>query len=320
VRQKFTGYQKDIETSLDFAEARMYENRFGRFTAVDPLLASGKSANPQTFNRYVYTGNRPLIYTDPSGLDWYEQTINGRTSYRWSSDNKTFDDGSAVDDWSLVNFSIGSTFQYQGCINAECSENKGAALYKGGGWDWTDSFSYQARDYFRTMARDFRNFDPIKATKHDWNYFWSDPLGERGLGNPGLAFVTGGLATGLQNVSRTATLFDTAVDTGSTLTKTVQFEQYSLRAAKDGMYPVMQRGFKEPVGSVFLNKGDIWKFGQTTRGPARYSATWLEDTGLVFRPEFKTPSFKEVLQVERQRIIQYEQTFGNLPPGNKIRR
>jgi len=51
IRQKFTGYQKDSETNLDFAEARMYANRYGRFTAVDPLIASGKSANPQTFNR-----------------------------------------------------------------------------------------------------------------------------------------------------------------------------------------------------------------------------------------------------------------------------
>ncbi len=44
LKQKFTGYQKDDESGLDFAEARMYENRHGRFTAVDPLLASGKSA------------------------------------------------------------------------------------------------------------------------------------------------------------------------------------------------------------------------------------------------------------------------------------
>ena len=65
VRQKFTGYQEDEETNLDFAEARMYENRHARFTAVDPLLASGNSANPQTFNRYVYVGNNPMLFTDP---------------------------------------------------------------------------------------------------------------------------------------------------------------------------------------------------------------------------------------------------------------
>src|SRR5205807_8447098 len=41
IRQKFTGYQKDAESSLDFAEARMYEHRYGRFASVDPLLASG---------------------------------------------------------------------------------------------------------------------------------------------------------------------------------------------------------------------------------------------------------------------------------------
>jgi RHS repeat-associated protein len=68
VRQGFTNYEKDRETNLDFAEARMYNSNHGRFTAVDPLLASGKSANPQTFNRYVYVMNRPLVLSDPSGM------------------------------------------------------------------------------------------------------------------------------------------------------------------------------------------------------------------------------------------------------------
>ncbi|MGE3467243.1 MAG: RHS repeat-associated core domain-containing protein [Pyrinomonadaceae bacterium] len=67
VRQRFTGYQRDEETSLDFAEARYYKNSHGRFTAVDPLLASGKSADPQTFNRYVYVLNLPLVLIDPNG-------------------------------------------------------------------------------------------------------------------------------------------------------------------------------------------------------------------------------------------------------------
>jgi RHS repeat-associated protein len=75
IRQKFTGYQKDSETSLDFAEARMYENRYGRFTAVDPLMASGKSANPQSFNRYMYVLDDPINATDSTGAipDWIRE-------------------------------------------------------------------------------------------------------------------------------------------------------------------------------------------------------------------------------------------------------
>lgn len=82
VRHKFTGYQKDSETSLDFAEARMYENRYGRFTAVDPLIASGRSSLPQTFNRYAYVGNNPIIRIDKDGEDWLvaitQEKVNGK--------------------------------------------------------------------------------------------------------------------------------------------------------------------------------------------------------------------------------------------------
>lgn len=88
VRQRFTGYQKDKETSLDFAEARMYANSLGRFTAVDPLLASGKSANPQTFNRYVYVGNSPLLLTDPDGLQAAakpESPPDGASAREWAT-------------------------------------------------------------------------------------------------------------------------------------------------------------------------------------------------------------------------------------------
>jgi RHS repeat-associated protein len=82
IRKKFTGYEKDLETNLDFAEARMYQTKHGRFTAVDPLMASASPGNPQTFNRYSYTGNNPVNYTDPSGLDVCESgntvTFEGR--------------------------------------------------------------------------------------------------------------------------------------------------------------------------------------------------------------------------------------------------
>jgi RHS repeat-associated protein len=71
VRQGFVGYEHDDETGLDFAQARYYANLQGRFTSADPLLASGRPADPQTWNRYVYCRNNPLVYVDPSGLDWW---------------------------------------------------------------------------------------------------------------------------------------------------------------------------------------------------------------------------------------------------------
>ena len=37
VRQKFTSYERDTETDLDFAQARMYNKNHGRFTSSDPF-------------------------------------------------------------------------------------------------------------------------------------------------------------------------------------------------------------------------------------------------------------------------------------------
>ena len=84
IRQKFTGYEKDTETQLNFAEARYYNEKHARFTTVDPMLASGRSSNPQTFNRYVYGGNNPIMRSDPNGTDWYQKSyrLNGKLYIR----------------------------------------------------------------------------------------------------------------------------------------------------------------------------------------------------------------------------------------------
>ena len=67
-RKKFTGYERDTETGLDFAQARFYGSSQGRFTSPDPFSGSATVANPQTFNRYAYVGNNPVNTVDPSGL------------------------------------------------------------------------------------------------------------------------------------------------------------------------------------------------------------------------------------------------------------
>ncbi len=67
-RKKFTGYQRDTESGLDYAQARYYGNTQGRFTSPDPLSGSAIIADPQTFNRYQYCRNNPVNSTDPTGM------------------------------------------------------------------------------------------------------------------------------------------------------------------------------------------------------------------------------------------------------------
>lgn len=84
VRQKFTKYERDNETGLDYAKARYYANVQGRFTSADPLLSSGKPLQPQSWNRYIYCLNNPLILVDPSGLIWvFQNRGDDKIAWRW---------------------------------------------------------------------------------------------------------------------------------------------------------------------------------------------------------------------------------------------
>ncbi|HKS30537.1 MAG TPA: RHS repeat-associated core domain-containing protein [Pyrinomonadaceae bacterium] len=70
IRQKFTGKERDVESGLDYFEARYYSSAQGRFLSADPkLLSKNHMVNPQRWNLYVYVNNNPLILIDPDGRD-----------------------------------------------------------------------------------------------------------------------------------------------------------------------------------------------------------------------------------------------------------
>ncbi len=70
VRQQFTGYERDGETGLDYAQARYFASTQGRFTSADPFntLIIDRVTDPQQINLYTYTRNNPLAYTDSTGM------------------------------------------------------------------------------------------------------------------------------------------------------------------------------------------------------------------------------------------------------------
>lgn len=87
-------------------------------------------------------------------------------------------------------------------------------------------------------------------------------------------------------------------------------KQYALIATADGWYENVRGGV------VFLNKGDVWKYGETTRED-RYSAKELDDKCLYQKTEF-VGTQQQAKRQEKVKIYRYFFRHGTLPPGNRI--
>jgi RHS repeat-associated protein len=74
-RQKFTSKERDNESGLDYFGARYYSSNQARFTSVDPSRNGVELNMPQTWNRYSYSNNNPLLYVDRNGK-WPTETHN----------------------------------------------------------------------------------------------------------------------------------------------------------------------------------------------------------------------------------------------------
>src|SRR5262249_50205345 len=98
------------------AEARMYDERLGRFTAVDPLTSSNRYSDPQTLNRYAYTSNNPIARVDRDGKTWYKVLVTHVTYGRtWSSWVPVW---KSILDFSLKGWDGGAVYRISGGENA----------------------------------------------------------------------------------------------------------------------------------------------------------------------------------------------------------
>ena len=89
--------------------------------------------------------------------------------------------------------------------------------------------------------------------------------------------------------------------------------QYALIATHSGYYPSYTYG----KGSVFLNAGDVWKYGETIHPDSRYSQLWLKSNRLDKIIQAKGTQRQMKIE-EKIKIYDYFCKNGHLPPGNKI--
>lgn len=124
----FTGKERDAESGLDYFGARYYGSTMGRFLSPDDFtggpvdvfspadpnppgpLPYADITNPQSLNKYSYTYNNPLRYTDPDGHDIWDVLfgiVNATASnfagvQRFESGNEDFRAGQVIGDVASV--------------------------------------------------------------------------------------------------------------------------------------------------------------------------------------------------------------------------
>ncbi len=140
VRKQFTGYERDGETELDFAQARFFSSSLGRFMASDPynVIFEKKPAKyasyiilPQNWNHYAYTINNPTNYVDPDGENWFK--VKGE--WIWSEgDTYTYKDKKGRERTMTSNYTHLITIEKTGETTAQGGEKVIVTLYgnKGG--------------------------------------------------------------------------------------------------------------------------------------------------------------------------------------------
>jgi RHS repeat-associated protein len=72
--EKFTGYFRDAETGLDYADQRYQSPGTGRFLTPDRM--GGNPADPGSWNKYAYTRGDPVNRVDPGGMDDSDCPVN----------------------------------------------------------------------------------------------------------------------------------------------------------------------------------------------------------------------------------------------------
>lgn len=98
-------------------------------------------------------------------------------------------------------------------------------------------------------------------------------------------------------------------------------EQYALLAVRNGEYPCFNCPGKS---TIFLRKGQVWKYGVTTQGEKGRYRTWHIDNHLFYLMQLQG-TLQECLREEKRKIYYYATHPENLartvplirPPGNK---
>lgn len=344
----YTGHEHLAIFGLINMNARLYDPVVGRFLSPDPYVQLPD--NLQNFNRYAYGLNNPLRYVDENGeCIWLVvgavvgAYIGGVSSNQGELNPLQWDYKSAS---TYLGIGIGALGGYVGAYGIT---NPGTVTFVGGistpyvsagvavgatgsGTDWKYDFHWTTSaggggsigntDY---SSSERKVDEAVYNAGNSWNYnaysyasssllLLADDASGAGVIDDVLIPAAYGVATFKFAYDNGELIAKQAREIAQIAKRSLTLKQgftYELQATRSGYYPNV-RG-----GKVYLNQGEVWKYGETTKGFERYPKRDLEDWGVYMKPIYYGNTIEIKIQ-EKIMIYGYAIKYGTLPPGNRI--
>ncbi|NJM78592.1 MAG: hypothetical protein HC854_01275 [Flavobacterium sp.] len=338
----YTGHEHLLGVNIINMNGRIYDDKLHRFFQPDNNIQD--PFNSQNLNRYAYVMNNPTKYVDTSGelWEWIVGTI--FSSYasgvrssggelnplQWSSESWT----NAALSGTSFGVSVAATNYSNNYI-----ENYGSQSSITG----VEQPNFSA---FNTNNIEAHKYVQVPYNQEAWGYalvgtgaLLADNVTGIGFVDDVLIPVVWGGAAAYWTIQNIPAIVGSAVgayeyieNSVITLKRDLEIKtildraldgppgyQYALIANSSGYYPIMSRGSSTPTGAMYLNAGDVWKYGQTTSG-SRYSDAYKAGIGTAGVTEVQQfyGTQKQILIAEKLMIYNYYYQNGHLPPGNKI--
>jgi RHS repeat-associated protein len=236
LRQKFTGYERDGESGLDYAKARMFGSCIGRFTTPDNFVNDTHVLDPQSWNLYAYARNNPLKFIDKSGNEiliavW--ELVNGqlsRSTAFYTSSGLTNSDGTKYEGdnktIALIASQLNKLSEFSSEVNAYANDSKNRISIEAGDSDTlvngSVSVSTGLNDDGTTRVYSTISYDPTRGEFEGGPADAFVALGRELLGTSAQAIQNGGNILIDEELLKTETSF---ISQTTTLTKTLLVEK-----------------------------------------------------------------------------------------------
>ena len=278
-------------------DLRQYDPAIGRWVVQDPVIH-------HDYSPYSAFDNNPVYWSDPSGADATTYTLNGNLI------GATFTEQDAIDAFlQLIGESSSEAFEVAVQNTYEIETTPGD---DGGGGGGNGNGDPKKK---KLQSKKYNNNAFSSAMGASIILLGDDATGFGVADDVLIPYIWAG-ATAVWLYENRALLEKQLVEIKSVLDKQLKPSgfMYELRVNKSGYY-IDVRGNK-----IYLNAGDTWKYGETTKGSSRYSRSKLDNMvpGGVNMNILFIGNQSEIKAQEKIMIYWHAIQHGSLPPGNKI--